>query len=324
VLLYRSNFSQHLPWIVGCLAVTVLSLGWFFAVAARSSTWPGGSSLPGFTFGVAGGLICLFELLLWPRKKLRAWRLGRVIWWMRAHIWLGLLAVPLLILHTGFRWGGPLAAWLMVLFLIVIVSGVWGLTLQQFLPTRMLEQLPAETIYSQIDHVSALLSREGERLVLATCGPEVTPDGRTVEDPEDVSQIGVRHMVLGAVRTAGLVQGKVLETLTPTAPVAGAELLRGYFRETIQPYLEKGSASGSGLRYRPRSVAIFREIRARVNPAAHVAVEALEGLCEQRRQMDQQARIHFWLHNWLCIHLPLSVALIVLMFIHVWVAVRYW
>jgi hypothetical protein len=39
--------------------------------------------------------------------------------------------------------------------------------------------------------------------------------------------------------------------------------------------------------------------------------------------MDDQARIHFWLHNWLWIHLPLSIALIVLMFVHVFFALKY-
>src|SRR4051812_1600970 len=93
---------QHLPWIVACLAVAVLASFWFFAAAGAARAWPSGSSLPGITFGVAGGLICLFEFLLWPRKKVRIWRIGRVQSWMRAHIWLGLLAVPLLVYHSGF------------------------------------------------------------------------------------------------------------------------------------------------------------------------------------------------------------------------------
>jgi hypothetical protein len=56
---------------------------------------------------------------------------------------------------------------------------------------------------------------------------------------------------------------------------------------------------------------------------AHAAVTSLEGMCEQRRQMDAQARIHFWLHNWLWVHLPLSVALIVLMVIHAFYAIKF-
>jgi hypothetical protein len=50
----------------------------------------------------------------------------------------------------------------------------------------------------------------------------------------------------------------------------------------------------------------------------------LEDLCNQRRQLILQSKIHFWLHNWLWVHLPLSVALIVLMFVHIFVALKYW
>jgi hypothetical protein len=73
-----------------------------------------------------------------------------------------------------------------------------------------------------------------------------------------------------------------------------------------------------------RAAVFFRDIKTRLDPAAHDAVDSLQGMCDQRRQFDHQARIHFWLHNWLWIHLPLSVALIVLMFWHIVVALKYW
>ena len=60
----------------------------------------------------------------------------------------------------------------------MIASGVWGLALQQFLPTVMLEEIPAETIHSQIDRVLAHLHDEARQLVYETCGvEEVQPDG---------------------------------------------------------------------------------------------------------------------------------------------------
>ena len=55
-----------------------------------------------------------------------------------------------------------------------------------------------------------------------------------------------------------------------------------------------------------------------------VTVDALSNLCDQRRQFDHQARLHYWLHNWLWIHLPLSLALIVLMFVHIVRTLQYW
>ena len=267
MLINRDELPRHTPWIVGCLAVAVLSAIWYTAAYLEAGGWgarPSGSSLPGFTFGIVGGLICLFEFLLWPRKKKRAWRLGRVQVWMRAHIWLGLLAVPLLLLHTGFRWGGTLSTVLMVLFLIVIASGVWGLVVQQFLPSRMFEDVPAETIYSQIDRVISQLHREAELLVLATCGPEENGRPTTAAERDDLAEIGAAHLVVGAVRTAGRVQGKVIETRSATAFVPDSGYLRSFYQDTVGPYLERGSHSSSPLRVTPRAADLFQDARTRL------------------------------------------------------------
>jgi hypothetical protein len=322
VLIDRSSLSQHFAWVVATGAIAVLASVWYFAAVAATSSWPGGSSLPGFTFGVAGGLICLFEFLLWPRKKLRDWRIGRTQIWMRAHIWLGLLAVPLLIYHSGFRWGGSLSTVLMLLFLVVIASGVWGLVFQQFLPKKMLNDVPAETIYSQIPRVSAQMALEAERLVLATVGTEA---GLTPQAVEELAEVGgVTHMVVGRVRQAGGTQGKVLETLVPSQPLPNTDYLATSFRDIVRPYLEQGARSRSILRTTARSAEFFEVVRDQINPDAHSVVDYVENLCLQRRHFDAQERMHFWLHSWLCVHLPLSAALIVLMFVHVWVAIKYW
>jgi hypothetical protein len=61
-----------------------------------------------------------------------------------------------------------------------------------------------------------------------------------------------------------------------------------------------------------------------VDPAAYETLDTLESLCDQRRQLDRQKQMHFWLHSWLAVHLPLSVALTILMIVHAWVAVKYW
>ena len=322
LLFERKSWPPHRRWLYFCAAAVVAATAFYFGFAYTNNppTWPGGSSLPGLTFGVLGGLIILFEFLLWFRKKVRVWRIGRAQTWLRAHIWLGLLCGPLLLYHSGFRLGGALSTLLMILLLMVLVSGVWGLTLQNLLPTRMLEQIPAETIYSQIDRLSAQLAAEARELVLATCGPmagEAESNGAEQAAP-------VPFLVVGAVRSVGKVQGKVLETRVAPPQVPGAESLWAFHQETIEPFLHGAAGRGSPLRLRERSARMFAELKTRLPPAAHPAADTLAAMCEERRQWDRQARIHFWLHNWLWVHFPLSVALIVLMFVHVWAALRYW
>src|SRR5262245_15694686 len=103
----------------------------------QTGRWPGGGSLTGLVLGTLAGLIFLFEIAL-VAKKTKAFRAAR--WtlstqtWMKAHIWLGLLTVPLVVLHSGGRFGGTLTTIFVAVFAVVIVSGVWGLALQNLLP----------------------------------------------------------------------------------------------------------------------------------------------------------------------------------------------
>ncbi len=329
MLLDRDFRRLHTPWVVINLVLGSVLIAWYFLASIGRPEWPGGSSTVGLTLGIVGGLIILFEFLLWPRKKKRTWRVGRLKHWMAAHIWFGLLCLPLLILHSGFRLGASLSAVLTILLVLVILSGVLGLALQQFLPRKMLDEVPAETIYSQIGRVNRLTLQEANRLVEATCGPPEGPsttsgtlfdedfgDGTTEDQPS--------YMVVGAVRSAGRVQGTVLQTSAPVAPVPDSEPLRSFFRKEVIPYMKSGRRANSPLATRNRAEAMFRDLRTQLDPRAHPTVAALENACDQRRQHDLQVRLHVWLHGWLLVHLPLSIALVVLMFVHIYVAVKYW
>ena len=129
------TWPQDRKWVIAIAAVSLLAAVAYVAEWSAEGRLPGGSSRTGFLYGVVGGLIILFELLLWPRKRVRSWRIGSAQLWLRAHVWLGLLSVPLVVMHARlFFIGGLMNLALMGAFVIVIASGIWGLVLQQFLP----------------------------------------------------------------------------------------------------------------------------------------------------------------------------------------------
>jgi hypothetical protein len=322
MLIFRGgNWPEHRPWCIGMVVASVAALVWYGLDSYWSGRFAGGSSLPGFTFGIVGGLIIVFELLLWVRKQYRVVRIGRAKLWMKAHIWLGLLCLPLLVLHGGFRfWNLALSGILTAVLFIVIASGIWGLALQQFLPTVMLEEIPAETIRSQIDRILAQLLAEARRLVKVTCGQGA---GATMADIMSTGQDSQTFLVIGAVRTAGRVQGKVLQTRTQAMMVMGSEPLLLFFEQHVVPFFQAKRIGKMALGSSKRAGAMFRELKTFLDPAAHGVVDTLEDLCDQRRQLARQARLHTWLHAWLAVHLPLSVALLVLMIAHVFYALKY-
>jgi hypothetical protein len=113
------------------------------------------------------------------------WRLGTLQRWMRAHIWLTLLTIPLVLLHSGFRLGGPMTTLLMALYGIVMVSGIYGLILQHQMPHLMMERLPAETVFEQIPHIRSQLYAAAEKLrdSFRPTPPEKTDAGAPAPSP---------------------------------------------------------------------------------------------------------------------------------------------
>jgi hypothetical protein len=162
----------HVPWFIFVVAATLFS-AWLYLGNYKSMPAPfrlpsiftqthsghrsaGGTPL-GLIFGATAFGIFIFAGLLGLRKKVVLWRLGTLQRWMRAHIWLTLLTIPLILFHSGFRMGGPMTTWLWIIYVIVMVSGIYGLALQHQLPRIMKERLPAETVYEQIPHIRAQL-----------------------------------------------------------------------------------------------------------------------------------------------------------------------
>ncbi|WZO96861.1 hypothetical protein EP7_003866 [Isosphaeraceae bacterium EP7] len=321
MLINGPQFRLHRPWIALSTVILLASVAWFVLAGWNSARWPGGGSVPGLTFGLVGGGIILFETFLWPRKKLRTWRIGRVKHWMSAHLWLGLLCLPLLVLHSGFRLGGTLTTLLMADLVVVVASGIWGLAMQQVIPRMMLDELPAETIYNQIDRLAGMLADEADDLVAATCGVEVNTGLPADETAEPEEKVG--YVTVGAVRSVGKLSGKIVQARVPATMVAGSVGLRILHESLIGPYLRAGGRS-SPLGSAQKAALVFGDLRIKLDTAALPAIETLEGLVDQRRQFDRQIRLHRLLHGWLMVHLPLSIILVLLMAIHVWDALRYW
>ena len=253
-------------------------------------SWPPrASSVLGVTLGLIAAGIIFFEMALVLRKKYRGRRLGATRVWLKWHIWLGLVSLPVVLIHSGFGFGGPLPSVTLVLFLTVIFSGVWGLLMQQWLPEKLLAEVSNETIASQIDYLGDYHAIEAARLVeaLVTVPPES-------------------------------------ETSAP--PVAGtpARELLDFRDDLLIPYLLGGVRSGSPLASATEASQRFAQLRGGIPEIARPTLDRLRELTDYRREWDAQARVQFWLHNWLVLHLPLSVAMTVLMVLHAVRALKYW
>jgi hypothetical protein len=68
---------------------------------------------------------------------------------------------------------------------------------------------------------------------------------------------------------------------------------------------------------------MFDNLKTLLPNAIHETVDDLENICEEKRQLDHQSTMHRMLHGWLFVHVPLSLALLVMGAIHAFMALRY-
>jgi len=100
------------------------------------------------------------------------------------------------------------------------------------------------------------------------------------------------------------------------------ELTRFYSNE-MRPYLEQAGGKGCSLAERETSSATFDNLRTLLPDVLHRLVNDLESICEEKRELDHQVKLHRVLHSWLFVHVPLSFALLLMAMVHAIVALRY-
>ncbi len=292
---------SHRKWIFVTILLLAISTGIYVPYHVGSLNGPTGNTWTGLAYGIVGSALMLFVGFIGARRKVPTWRLGSAETWLKGHIWLGLLSYPLIYFHAGFQFGGALTVALMVIFTIVILSGIFGLTVQHFVPRLMTTQVPMETIYEQVDQIVAQLIAEAKDACTKVCGP------LTAEDAAKAAE---------EAKTRKPKKGE-----KPFEPAEGSPRLKEFYLRVVEPFLL--GKDRTKLATSARRSALFEQLRIVLPPPLHDTVTHLEEICEERRQLAVQVRLHHWLHGWLFVHLPLSMALLVLSVAHAIMALYY-
>jgi hypothetical protein len=300
----------HRKWLIGSVVGLAVATAVYIPYALSAPQGPRGGSTLGLSFGIAGFLFMLFAGLLGLRKKFPIWRVGRTQTWMRGHLWLGLLSFPLILFHGGFHFGGSLTTFLMWMFVVVWVSGILGAALQHYMPRFQTAQLPMETIYEQIDRVRGQLAEEAGQLVEETCS--------ALEG--EVSRASERQRAMSA--SAGTQGGLTVASGLQANQQVSAQL-RQFLHDEMRPYLDRAGAHATALDREPQAQKMFQQFRVLLPPELHSNLDDLENICEEKRQLDKQSRLHKILHGWLLVHIPLSYAVLLLGGVHAVMALKF-
>ncbi|HEY0405840.1 MAG TPA: cyclic nucleotide-binding domain-containing protein [Pyrinomonadaceae bacterium] len=137
--------AYHIGGVILTLALTIATL-WAarkYTLDARlgASSWLTVRWLTGFV-----GLLGIGWVMVYPaRKQIYRRRRGPLRYWMLSHVYLGLIAGLVLLLHGGRSSGGLLTSSLMVTFDVVILSGLFGVVCYLVVP-RILTSIEGDPL----------------------------------------------------------------------------------------------------------------------------------------------------------------------------------
>ncbi len=288
---------QRLRYLWIALALT----GWGAAIFVTQSgrTVARGDTWQGYTLGTAAALLMVWLALLGIRTRRYRSPLGSVQGWTSAHIYLGLAVVAMATLHCAGRFHANVHTYAYVLMCAVVVTGIVGVACYLSIPRRLMDNRAAD-------------SRAGMFAELF----ELDKQARSLAHDCDAE-------------TALVVQSSIERTV-----VGGgvSTQLFGVDRSLFEDPALKSAGRTQGLRRNVNQEAVLAYVSNRL-PRAYRQTEAaalqqlivtLSRRQSVLRRIRRDVQLQGWLKIWLYAHIPLTVAALGTLFVHILTTFLYW
>ena len=142
----RSTFLEYGNYRYLKVSALLAALATIAYVLSNPAVGHYGGTWLGYTLGSIGAAIIVF--LLWFGVRKRQYRSSAIDLksWLSAHVYLGILLIVIVTLHTGFELGWNVHSLAYVLMLIVIFSGFYGVYAYLRFPRLMTEKMGEDTL----------------------------------------------------------------------------------------------------------------------------------------------------------------------------------
>ena len=152
----HEGFLRHarFRWLKIALVLCVAAIVGYFAADVQPR--PNGGSWYGYTLGTLGALLIVWLSLLGMRKRAMTpggWSLKA---WTSAHVYLGLALIVIATLHTVFQFGWNVHTLAYALMMLVIASGVFGISAYATLPQALSNNRDEMTTGQMLDGLRAI------------------------------------------------------------------------------------------------------------------------------------------------------------------------
>lgn len=301
-------------WIaLGLCVASALLYAWHDPIEGRS-----GSTWLGYSLGILG--VALIAWLAWLGVRKRQFQTGRgaLVAWVSAHVYLGLSLLVIGTLHAAFQlgWNVHSLAWL--LMVLVIVSGVYGVIAYAVLPSgitagrnqmefrEMVEQFDDlnETLLVLADHIDpethAIVTRSVSRSRIGGSAWQQL-SGRYPKPGEQ----GMLERLLSPGRTADAPANPTLSLLTTAGTAQSSTTTSSPTMMVMARRIFAGRTAdrGEDIQKLLQTLGRRNALRDRIN-----------------RDITRRARMTVWLY----VHVPLTVALLAALLVHVLAVFLYW
>ncbi|BAI98655.1 hypothetical protein Sj15T_37230 [Sphingobium sp. TA15] len=152
----HDGFLRHagFRWLKIATLICVLSIASYMLVDITPRH--NGGSWYGYAMGTIGMLLILWLTLLGLRKRAMTGGRWSLKAWTSAHVYLGLSLIVVATLHTGFQLGWNVHTLAYALMMLVIFSGLFGITVYATLPAALSNNRAEMTQVQMLDAVRAI------------------------------------------------------------------------------------------------------------------------------------------------------------------------
>ena len=286
----RYNRYRYLWVALGLCAVAI------FAYALHDPQEPpnGGTAL-GYTLGTLGALLIVWLAWFGVRKRQYSSTTGTVQGWLSAHVYLGLALIVVVLLHTGFQFGVNVHTLALVLMILVVLSGIFGVYMYIKYPLRLSENRQGagrSDLVDQIDDIDRRAKRVAEGL----------PRGYG-----ELIHSGINRTVVGGSGWAMITGRDNSQVVLPTG-------------DEYTVVANPGQEAALDWLADQQSRSMDAETAAKM--------AELSGLLRNKRKLlerlREDIRLQAMLEVWLYIHVPLSVGLLAALVVHITTVFVYW
>jgi len=257
---------------------------------------PNGGTWLGYTLGTIGAVLIVWLTFLGVRKRSYRSRLGTVQGWVSAHVYLGLALIVIVTLHTGFQFGWNIHTVAYVLMMLVIGSGLVGISAYLRLPAQMSQNRASLTL----DQMWAELADLDQRCIKVA--------SRLPASFRDAASSNRDRTRIGGSPWAVLSASDYSQVMLPGA--GGAAVLQGNPDQSRLLDWLGGELARSTDGDRTRTIGEL------------VSIVSARRVVLKRLRRD--AQIRGWLEIWLYVHVPLSVGLLGALIAHIVSVFFYW